>query len=241
MKLVARLMPSFLRRWLILRHLQTKYDVQIGRAVTINPKTVFEGMNVVMAGCLINSSFIGRGTFIARGSALRMARVGRFCSIGSGVKISLGRHPTSKFVSTHPAFFSLAKQAGFTFVDRLLFEEHVYIDEGEFTVEIGNDVWIGDNVLIMDGVKIGNGAIVGAGTIVTKPIAPYSINVGTPAHLVRFRFDPETINFLEQFQWWNRDPAWIRANCHLFTDIERFTRIAIGVNASETEICLERS
>lgn len=53
---------------------------------------------------------------------------------------------------------------------------------------LGSDVWVGDNVVILAGVKIGNGAVVGAGTIVTKNIPDFSIVVGNPAHILRFRF-----------------------------------------------------
>lgn len=222
MKFFKRLLPSFLRRWLILQYLQARFDVKVGRAVTISRDTVFEGMNVVMDECKISSSVIGRGTYIAPGSVLSRARVGRFCSVGSRVKVSLGHHPTSQFVSAHPAFFSLKEQAGFTFVDRQLFEEHTFVDGGRFTVEIGNDVWIGDNAVIMDGVRIGNGAIIGTGAVVTRSIAPYSINVGVPTRLLRFRFDQDTIGLLQEFQWWSRDVMWIRANWRLFADIDRF-------------------
>lgn len=52
---------------------------------------------------------------------------------------------------------------------------------------IGNNVWIGANVTILKGVKIGDGAVIGAGAIVTKDIPEYSIAVGNPAKVVRFR------------------------------------------------------
>lgn len=60
------------------------------------------------------------------------------------------------------------------------------------------DCWIGARVIIMEGVRIGRGSVVGAGSIVTKSIPPYSIAVGTPAKVIKFRFTgQELINYDE--------------------------------------------
>ena len=66
--------------------------------------------------------------------------------------------------------------------------------------EIGNDVWIGNNVTIKYGVKIGDGAIIGSGAVVTKDVEPYSIVGGVPAKIIKYRFRPDEIEFLEKFQ-----------------------------------------
>ena len=215
-------LPFSVRRSLLALVARYKYGVRLGHATLIGSNTFFEGMNVVMDDCTVTGSFIGRGTYIAAGSVIRKSRIGRFCSIGSQVRSSLGRHPTTGFVSTHPAFFSQKMQAGFTFVDNTLFEEHVYIGDSGFTVHIGNDVWIGDNVMIADGVEIGDGAVVGAGAIVTKSLNPYSINLGIPAREVRQRFGQEIIDQLLQIRWWDRDLAWIRQHAPLFVNVEDF-------------------
>lgn len=54
------------------------------------------------------------------------------------------------------------------------------------------DCWIGSRVTIMEGVRIGRGSIIGAASIVTKSIPPYSIAVGSPAIVIRKRFDEDT-------------------------------------------------
>jgi len=54
---------------------------------------------------------------------------------------------------------------------------------------IGDDVWIGANVTVLDGVRIGDGAVIGAGSVVTRDVMPYSVNVGSPAKMIRMRKD----------------------------------------------------
>lgn len=83
-------------------------------------------------------------------------------------------------------------------------------------VTIGNDVWIGDNVIILGGVTIGNGAIIGAGAIVTKDIPDYSIVVGIPAHIIRYRYNIDIINMLNNIKWWNLSPSFLKRNIFFF-------------------------
>ena len=93
-----------------------------------------------------------------------------------------------------------------------------------YIVEIGNDVWIGAESLLMDGVAIGNGAIVAARSVVTKHVPPYAIVGGIPAKLIRYRFDEEEIELLEESRWWNRDLSWIKKHISLFHDVKKFTQ-----------------
>lgn len=53
----------------------------------------------------------------------------------------------------------------------------------------GADAWIGERVTIREGVSIGAGAIVGAGSVVVRDVAPYTIVAGTPARVLRQRFN----------------------------------------------------
>jgi acetyltransferase-like isoleucine patch superfamily enzyme len=118
-------------------------------------------------------------------------------------------------VSTHPIFYSTKAQAGITFADRDYFEERK-------PIKIGNDVFIGANVIVLDGVTIGDGAIIAAGAVVTKNVPPYSIYGGVPAKLIRYRFEQETIDFLVNFQWWNKDREWLKNNFKYFHNIKEF-------------------
>lgn len=69
-------------------------------------------------------------------------------------------------------------------------------------IEIGSDVWIGNDCTIMSGVTIGHGSVIAANTTVTRDVKPYSIVGGTPARIIKKRFDEETINRLLNSKWW---------------------------------------
>lgn len=195
--------------------------IAIENNVTINKLSQFEDHIKIYHHTSVLSSRIGRGTYIGWNAIVNNATIGRYCSIAPFTEIIYGRHPTNQFVSTHPAFFSTIKQAGFSFVEKSKFDEFKHADtQNKKSVIIGNDVWIGYGAKIMEGVTIGDGAIIGAMSVVTKDIAPYSINVGIPSKIIRSRFNDETIRKLLKTKWWNKDFHWIKSNANLFSDIE---------------------
>ena len=196
--------------------------VILGKGCNISLHSFFEGNNKVSENASFSGS-MGYGSYIGGNSHIN-AKIGRYCSIAYNVMVVSGNHPSSGFVSTHPAFFSIAKQSGFTYVSQNLFDEHHYADAEKHQVVIGNDVWIGANALILAGVHIGDGAIIGAGAVVTKDVAPYTIVGGAPAKVIRKRFTDSQIAFLEEFKWWNKDKEWIAKNSNTFCDIDVFMR-----------------
>lgn len=201
---------------------------KISTKANITMNTSFEGKNNISNNVILDSCDIGYGTYIGNNSVFYKTSIGRYCSIANDVKVVAGIHPTEKLVSTHPAFYSIRKQAGFTYVDNNCFDEEKCIPLSNYVVTIGNDVWIGESVKIMPGIKVGDGAIIGAGAIVTKDINPYTINVGVPAKVVNKRFSNEEINFLLKYQWWNNDERWIRDNVDKFLDIKKFIELDRG-------------
>ena len=148
------------------------------------------------SGCYCVNTIIGRYSYLGRKSITVNAQIGSFCSIASLCCIGGGNHPSS-FFSTSPLFYN-GKNA---------FNKHYshYNFEEAKPVVIGNDVWIGEKVFIKDGLTIGNGAIIGAHSVVTHNVPPYAIVGGVPAKLIRYRFDNDVIEKLEELQWWNFD------------------------------------
>lgn len=135
--------------------------------------------------------------------------IGSFCSIADNVRIYVGiqgRH-TVDFMSTYPmgmVFGRPAKSAVSTAVS------------GNLDVEIGSDVWLGLDTIILAGSRIGHGACVGTRSLVTGDVPPYAIVGGSPAKLIRYRFDEETIAKLLQIKWWDWSDEEIRSNIDAF-------------------------
>ncbi len=58
-------------------------------------------------------------------------------------------------------------------------------------VVIGRDCYLGMCVTVLYSANIGDGSVVGSGAVVVKPIPPYSVAVGNPAHVIRKRGTPK--------------------------------------------------
>lgn len=171
--------------------------------------------NTVMDRTSLVEVKLGDFTYIGSDTRISKSSIGKFCSIGHGSKIGLGKHPSANFVSTHPIFFSPSSQVQISFSDKNYFKE---FDK----IIIGNDVWIGVNAIVLDGVNIGDGVIVAAGAVVTKDIPPYAIVGGVPAKIIRFRFETNEIEKLLELKWWNMDTGYLKNNFTKFHDIKVF-------------------
>lgn len=114
---------------------------------------------------VLKHSTLGDYSYVARGSHIQLARIGRYCSIGANVMIGGGVHPTDQR-STHPLMYDEGYQ------------------EQIKPVVIGSDCWIGQGSIILDGVTIGDGVIVGAGSVVSHNIKPFRIVGGVPAESI---------------------------------------------------------
>ncbi|MCR5774258.1 MAG: hypothetical protein K6G42_04155, partial [Lachnospiraceae bacterium] len=126
------------------------------------PGTGIEGRNFVGKNTVLKNCTLGYFSIVQGGSDITDSDIGRYTTIGSDVKTVIGSHPTEKFVSIHPAFYSTKVVSEHTYVKQDRFQE-----KPSERTRIGSDVWIGSNVLIMGGVNIGDGAVVGAGAVVT--------------------------------------------------------------------------
>lgn len=54
-------------------------------------------------------------------------------------------------------------------------------------ISIGNDVWLGAGASVLAGIHIADGTVVGANAVVTNSTEPYSVMVGVPARVIRYR------------------------------------------------------
>lgn len=197
-----------------------KNNVIIHRTAKINNKTNFEGNNIIHSYVCLENTSIGFASYIGENSQLENAAIGKFCSIAAKVICLLGTHPSSKYISTHPCFFSINKQAGFTFVTKNKYSEFKKI-QGK-SIVIGNDVWIGYGAILMQGINIGNGAIIGAGAVVTRDIPPYAVCVGSPAKVIKYRFLNSDIEIIEKSKWWEKSLKWLEAHAESFESMQKF-------------------
>lgn len=221
-ELVRIVFPGIVIRYFQLVIIRFRYfskRILIDGSAIVNLSTKLEGYNKIGRNANIANSTIGLGTYISPDCYIPNCQIGRFCSIGPKVEVVLGRHPIN-FVSTHPAFFSMNKQAGFTFASENLFEEYIYaLPSIKKSVAIENDVWIGYGSKIMEGVTLGNGCIIAAGAVVTKDVPPYSIYGGVPANLIKYRFSEKEISDLIKMSWWDFKFEKIKDFSSLFTNI----------------------
>ena len=192
--------------------------VRFNRTTDIDPDSSFEGANSIGPDSTFKGS-MGFGSYIAAYSYIH-AKIGRFSSIGVEVRTANGTHPfTTPYATTSPVFFSTKKQAMRTFTTVQRFDEDLP------PVEIGNDCWIGDKVEIVGGKKIGDGAVVLSCAMVTKDVPPFAIVGGVPAKIIKYRYDPETIDFLANSHWWDKPLDWLEENSEALCDIEKLKEI----------------
>jgi chloramphenicol O-acetyltransferase type B len=143
--------------------------------------------------------------------------IGAFTSIAEGATVFTGGEHRPDWVTTFP-FNVLWASA----------QHHTGHPHSQGDVHIGNDVWLGAGCLVLSGVTIGDGAVVGARAVVRGDVPPYAVVVGSPARVVKTRFDAEQVEALLAIQWWNWSDAQIeRAMPHLLApDIDAFIRRA---------------
>jgi acetyltransferase-like isoleucine patch superfamily enzyme len=135
----------------------------------------------------------------------QMVKIGNFCSIARNVSFQTFNHNQKKITSY--------------FIGQNLFNEkwkNEKVSKGN--IEIGNDVWIGTQCVILGGVKIDDGVLVAANSVVTTNLPAFSIVAGTPAKVIGYRFDTDTINKIMELKWWNWSTSKIMENKHLFID-----------------------
>jgi len=147
-------------------------------------------------------------------------KIGKFCSFAEGSQILLGGEHNLNWTTTYP-FNNL--WAGF--------ENLKGHPTTKGDIKIGNDVFVGTEAMILSGVVVGDGAVIGARSLVTKDVASYSIVVGSPASLLKYRFGRPVINELLKIRWWEWEPKRIyKAIPYLQNDAVTFLREVLSGN-----------
>lgn len=69
----------------------------------------------------------------------------------------------------------------------ILGASHVNDKSGDVVIE--EDVWLGAGATILAGVRLGRGCIIGANSLVTKDVPPYAVVAGSPAKIIKKKFN----------------------------------------------------
>lgn len=165
-------------------------------------------------------SELGKYSYVSQYSVINRTKIGKFCSIASGVYIGLWEHNTD--VSTHS--FYLYEHCG-NFV-----KGYKSYKKDDITTSVGNDVWIGANSIILKGVSVSDGAIIGGGAVVTKDVPAYAVMVGNPAKILKFRYPKEDIEFMLRIKWWDfsRQKLQNLVDQNAFDNFHKFKKIVMG-------------
>ncbi len=200
-------------------------DVQFDFLSKAALSSTFGGMNKLSHHAFFSGE-LGFASYIGANSVV-IGKIGKYCSIGERVHFITKTHPVKEYVSTHPCFYSLKKQCGFTYTDRQLYNEEPLLEGSKYSIEVGNDVYIGFGATLIGPCRIGNGAVIAAGAVVTDDVPDYAVVGGVPAKVIKYRFDIEQIQYLNWLKWWDKSPEWLKRNVTDFQSIE-FLKTRIG-------------
>lgn len=180
-------------------------DVIIGDYATIIKSEISSKCSIGRFSKVAYSKF-GTYSYIGEYTVVITTIIGKFTSISWGVTLGPEEHDYKK-VTNHSFLYSTKT---FKISDKLHYSPFVK------ECNIGHDVWIGCNSTILRGVTIGTGAVIGANSLVNKDIPPYSIAVGSPAKVIKLRFEESIINKLLSIAWWDFPEETIKSNINLF-------------------------
>ncbi|WP_297987119.1 CatB-related O-acetyltransferase [uncultured Campylobacter sp.] len=133
----------------------------------------------------------------------------RYCSIANGLNFIAAKHPldtisTSSFI--YDSTFYIFKYSGIEHIGK----PYAHTPRGMlvppspptiFENDV-NDVYVCTNALLKPGITLHTGCVIAQNAIVTKDVPPYAIVGGSPARILKYRFDESTIKRLLELKWW---------------------------------------
>lgn len=133
-------------------------------------------------------------------------KIGRYCSISSGLRILDSTHPLDTVTTSALMFRPRNDLYKHHQTDAVRGFAKNFKHQPDTMPTIGHDVWIGADVTLSPNIDIGTGAVIAAGSIVTKNVEPYMIVGGNPAKPIRRRFGDDVAQQLLNSEWWAYDP-----------------------------------
>lgn len=135
-------------------------------------------------------------------ASINNIQIGAFCSIARGVAFQEFTHYSDR-LTTH-------------LINKHIFKNGKSDIYSKGDIIVGNDVWIGAHSVVLSGVTIGNGAIIASNSVVNKDVPPYAVVAGSPAKIIKYRFNEEIICKLEELKWWEWSIEKIKMNNSIF-------------------------
>lgn len=163
----------------------------------------------------IAESNMGDYSYVVNDADIIYSDIGKFCSIAAHTRINPGQHPLDKPALHHFTYRSEIFDLGEK-------DSDFFQQRRENRVTIGHDVWVGHGAVIQGGVEVGNGAVIGSGAVVTRSVEAFTIVTGIPARPMRQRFDPETIEQLQDLAWWDWPHDKLQSALHDFRRLDIF-------------------
>jgi len=175
--------------------------VLFGRFVNIeNPRKIHLGNNVVINDnvTLSATGFTGQGpaitlkdkVFVGAGSHLHAtagkiiiqagSSIGSFCIFKTKGTITIGEN----------VLFAAFCRIGYCPAEyKTMFQHKSIAKQPEYDITIEPGCWLGVRSIILPSVFVGTGSIVGAHAVVQTSLLPYVISIGTPAIVLRNRYE----------------------------------------------------
>lgn len=172
----------------------------------------------------IFQSCIGRSTYTGMNTVLMHATIGSFCSISWNVSVGGANHDYTR-VAQHSFLYNNK--------DNLRPDnKEIPYDRFSEPLNIGSDVWVAAGAVILRGVNIGDGAVIGANSVVTREVPPYAVVAGSPARIIKQRFEDKIVELLLELKWWEWDDSKIQDNFDILSSEPDFRRLNSFLNGN---------